>query len=65
VFSMTTFAATMTVTTQVAVAPRDQVRMVFTGATNASQPGAYTLRLPTSTDAGSGARYDLVASRHG
>ena len=58
-------AATMTITTQVAIAAGDYVRVVFTGATNVSQPGAYTLRVSTSTDAGGGARYDLVASRHG
>jgi hypothetical protein len=55
----------MVITTEVAIAAGDQVRMVFTGATNASQPGAHTLRVSTSTDAGGGARYDLVASRHG
>ena len=58
-------AATMTVTTQVAVAAGDQVRVVFTGATNGTQPGAYTLRVSTSTDAGGGARYDLVAPSRG
>jgi hypothetical protein len=58
-------AATMTITTQVAVAAGDQVRVVFTGATNVSQPGAYTLRVSTSTDAGGGARYDLVAPSRG
>jgi hypothetical protein len=58
-------AATMTVTTQVPIATGDQVQLVFTGATNAAVVGAHTLRVSTSTDAGGGARYDLVAPRHG
>jgi hypothetical protein len=58
-------AATMTITTQVAIAAGDQVSVVFTGATNVSQPGAYHLRVSTSTDAGGGARSDLVAPRRG
>ncbi len=32
-------AATMTLTTEVAIAAGDQVRVVFTGATNAASPG--------------------------
>jgi hypothetical protein len=58
-------AATMTVTTQVPIAAGDQVRVVFTGATNTDVAGLHTLRVSTSTDAGGGARYDLVAPRHG
>ncbi len=58
-------AATMTVTTQVPIAAGDQVRVIFTGATNTDVAGLHNLRVATSTDAGGGARYDLVAPRHG
>jgi hypothetical protein len=56
--------ATMTLTAASTIGPGDRVQMVFDGATNASQPGAYKLRVYTSTDAGGGTRYDLVALRH-
>ena len=53
-------AATMTITTEVAVAAGDQVQMVFDGATNADAVGAHTLRVSTSADAGGSSTYVLV-----
>ena len=55
-------AATMTVTTGVAIAAGDQVQLVFDGATNASVAGTHSLGVSTSTDAGGRATYALVAS---
>ncbi len=53
-------AATMTVTTQVAVAAGDQVRVVFTGATNTDVAGLHTLEVSTSKGSAGSATYRLV-----
>ena len=53
-------AATMTVTTEVAIAAGDQVQMVFNGATSADAVGPHSLRVSTSTDAGASTHYALV-----
>jgi hypothetical protein len=58
-------SASMTLTVASTIGPGDRVQMVFTGATNPSGPGAYTMRVSTSTDAGGEARYVLVAPKRG
>jgi hypothetical protein len=54
-------AATMTITTQVAVGSGDGVQMVFDGVTNATTVGPHVLAVSTSADAASSGRYALVA----
>ncbi len=54
-------AATMTITTEVAIGAGDGVQMVFDGVTNATTVGPHVLRVSTSTDGASSAKYALVA----
>ena len=54
-------AATMTITTQVAIGAGAGVQMVFDGVTNATTVGPHVLAVSTSADAASSARYALVA----
>ena len=54
-------AATMTITTEVAIGAGDGVQMVFDGVTNAGTMGAHALLVSTSADAASSGKYALVA----
>ncbi len=51
----------MVLTTQVAVAGRDEVQVVFDGVTNTDVAGLHLLRVSTSTDASGSAGYSLAA----
>ena len=53
-------AASMTLAAAGTIGPGDRVQMVFTGATNPSGPGAYTLKVSTSKDSAGSAMYRLV-----
>ena len=54
-------AATMTITTEVAIGAGDGVQMVFDGVTNAGTVGPHALDVSTSADAASSGKYALVA----